>query len=502
MTDHLCRRFRTKQAALRYNQLGGKHGRFYTDTMFASVKSIQGNTMGQIMVNDVGYTHFTPMRLKSEAPNALMEFIQDIGVPSIIHSDGAPESTQGRWKDTCRTHGIKQTSTEPNSPFQNRAEINIRELKKRTRQIMHSTRTPLRLWDMCTTYVAELRCLTAQPLYSLHGRTPFEVLTGNTPDITEYISYQWYQPVWYHDHTSFPNTIKHIGRWIGVAHNVGQALCFWVLPESDRPIARSTVQPLTNNNLRDPNVLSQLHSYDLSVRKKLGDDLATDEALSFEIGSEELQRTLQDADDDGHFIPVEPEASKPDADDFDEETYSHFTSAEVLLPKGDYQHIAKVLGRKRDESGQPIGHYHPNPILDTTIHEVQFPDGTIQEYSTNVIAEALYTQVDHEGNRWLLLDEIISHEKSQDAPTMEQLRVSNQRYTTKGLTLCCKWKDGSTSWEALKDLRASNPIEVAEYAEITCIVRQTGLQLVGSTHVKAEKTSDQEGKIPILVKDI
>jgi len=119
-----------------------------------------------------------------------------------------------------------------------------------------------------------------------------------------------------------------------------------------------------------------------------------------------------------------------------------------------------------------------------------------------VIAEALYTQVDHEGNRWLLLDEIISHEKSQDAPTMEQLRVSNQRYTTKGLTLCCKWKDGSTSWEALKDLRASNPIEVAEYAEITCIVRQTGLQLVGSTHVKAEKTSDQEGKIPILVKDI
>jgi len=32
-------RYRTKQAHLHYNQLGGRHGRFYTDTMFASIKS-------------------------------------------------------------------------------------------------------------------------------------------------------------------------------------------------------------------------------------------------------------------------------------------------------------------------------------------------------------------------------------------------------------------------------------------------------------------------------
>ena len=39
MADHLTRRYRTKQAALRYSQLGGRHGRFYSDTMFASVPS-------------------------------------------------------------------------------------------------------------------------------------------------------------------------------------------------------------------------------------------------------------------------------------------------------------------------------------------------------------------------------------------------------------------------------------------------------------------------------
>jgi hypothetical protein len=86
--------------------------------------------MGQIFVNDIGYTYFLPMKAKSDASHALLEFIQDIALPSTIHTDDAKELTAGKWSDICRTHGIKQTQTEPYSPFQNRAEVNIRELKK------------------------------------------------------------------------------------------------------------------------------------------------------------------------------------------------------------------------------------------------------------------------------------------------------------------------------------------------------------------------------------
>jgi hypothetical protein len=35
--------------------------------------------------------------------------------------------------------------------------------------------------------------------------------------------------------------------------------------------------------------------------------------------------------------------------------------------------------------------------------------------------------------------------------------------TTKGWHLCVEWKDGTTSWERLADLKESNPVEVAEY---------------------------------------
>jgi hypothetical protein len=37
--------------------------------------------------------------------------------------------------------------------------------------------------------------------------------------------------------------------------------------------------------------------------------------------------------------------------------------------------------------------------------------------------------------------------------------------TTIGWQLCCQWKDGSTSWEKLADLKESHPIETAEYVK-------------------------------------
>jgi hypothetical protein len=85
-------------------------------------------------------------------------------------------------------------------------------------------------------------------------------------------------------------------------------------------------------------------------------------------------------------------------DYYDEETLDRLLSAELLLPKGNFQFVAKVISRKRDHDGQPVGRSNRNPILDTRVYEVEFPDGTISEHSANVLAEALYSQVDVDGN--------------------------------------------------------------------------------------------------------
>jgi hypothetical protein len=44
--------------------------------------------------------------------------------------------------------------------------------------------------------------------------------------------------------------------------------------------------------------------------------------------------------------------------------------------------------------------------------------------------------------------------------------------TTRGWSLLVQWKDGSISWEKLKDLKASNPVEAAKYAVANRLVEE------------------------------
>ena len=67
-------------------------------------------------------------------------------------------------------------------------------------------------------------------------------------------------------------------------------------------------------------------------------------------------------------------------------------------PRGDSHNEAAVKKRKRTvDRNYLVGKENSNPILDTRIYEVEFPDGGIGEYTTNIIAESLYLSCDDEG---------------------------------------------------------------------------------------------------------
>jgi hypothetical protein len=81
----------------------------------------------------------------------------------------------------------------------------------------------------------------------------------------------------------------------------------------------------------------------------------------------------------------------------------------------------------------------------------------------------MYAQCDTEGNQFNIMDCIIDHKK--DGHDLERADMyikhginKQVRKTTKGWHLCVEWKDGTTSWERITDLKESNPVEVAEYA--------------------------------------
>jgi len=144
--------------------------------------------------------------------------------------------------------------------------------------------------------------------------------------------------------------------------------------------------------------------------------------------------------------------------------------AEVNLPHGGDCKRAKVLRRVKDEAGNLVGISNNNPILDSRQYEVQFPDGSMEAISANLIAENLMSQVDEEGRSYAILSEIVGHRTnghavSKDDDFTEGHRGRHhRRTTTKGWEIQVEWKDGSTSWVPLKDLKESNPVELAEYA--------------------------------------
>ena len=98
-----------------------------------------------------------------------------------------------KWMQLVRDADICQTTTEPHSPWQNRCETEIKDIKKHTTLTMKRTSAPPCICDLCCEYVCEIRSRTAHPWFQLGSRTPYEyeVVTGNTPDISEWLEHSF-----------------------------------------------------------------------------------------------------------------------------------------------------------------------------------------------------------------------------------------------------------------------------------------------------------------------
>ena len=64
------------------------------------------------------------------------------------------------------------------------------------------------------------------------------------------------------------------------------------------------------------------------------------------------------------------------------------------------------------------------------------------------------------------MEAIVDHKMTDDAVQKEDMYFmlrgrQHMRHTANGCMLCVQWKDKSTSWEKLSDMKESYPIEVA-----------------------------------------
>ena len=124
----------------------------------------------------------------------------------------------------------------------------------------------------------------------------------------------------------------------------------------------------------------------------------------------------------------------------------------------------------KDKTGLPIDRAHNDPIMDTRMYEVEYKDGHKALLAANKIAVNMPAQFNGEGNWHVLFQEIVDHRyegtevKEQDALIMTHTGTKHCRETTKGVEVLVQWKDGSTTWVTLKDMKNSYPVHMDSYA--------------------------------------
>ena len=114
----------------------------------------------------------------------------------------------------------------------------------------------------------------------------------------------------------------------------------------------------------------------------------------------------------------------------------------LLLPQNDQMVLSKIIKRKRNADRSLVGKNNYNPILDSRIYEVEYPDGSATEYAANEITECLYLQTDDNGNYEFTLSCITDHTCNNNAISKAEgwlttkIGTRCRVITTKGWNIC------------------------------------------------------------------
>ena len=192
----LSRRLQTNDQQLHYRRLPIE---CFTDTLIAKTESHDKNRYAQVYCTPDGWTRCSPMRLKSEAHETLSLLHKRDGVPNVMIMDSSKEQTLGEFLWKHREVGTHLCQLEPDTAKSNATEGEIRELKKGSGRDMICERSPRVLWDHCIERQAYVRSNTAPIIYALKGQVPETMVSGQTPDISPFAAFRWYEWVMFRD---------------------------------------------------------------------------------------------------------------------------------------------------------------------------------------------------------------------------------------------------------------------------------------------------------------
>jgi hypothetical protein len=193
------------------------------------------------------------MTSRKDAGKSLIEFMDDVGIPERLVTDGATEFT-GRHtefvKEARRMRILLHTTEQGRKNQNHQAEREIGFLAKRRKLRMTKKSVPKPLWDYGLVYESELLSRMAR---GSDRRTRYEEGTGQTPDISEWLlDFEfYYNLVWWLDRSTkpnFTNITRRLARWLGVSHRVGSDLSYWLITKSGKVISKTSIEHVTRDD--------------------------------------------------------------------------------------------------------------------------------------------------------------------------------------------------------------------------------------------------------------
>ena len=206
-----------------------------------------------------------PMEHKSSVSQVLKQFISDFSILDKLVCDVAAEQGGKRteFQSTVRKHTINLHVTEPHCHNQSKVEGLVREIRKRWFCIMLKKKVRKRLWDYGINWVCEVMQHTASTSGDLSGRATLEQLTGETPEISEYLDSTFYDWCWYNDNAGLGET--KLGHWLGVSHRVGSLMSYWTLTQIGTVISCTTISRITNLETQIDSTKSHQQEFDAAI---------------------------------------------------------------------------------------------------------------------------------------------------------------------------------------------------------------------------------------------
>jgi hypothetical protein len=208
-------------------------------------------------------------------------------------------------------------------------------LKKGVGQQMLGSGCPKLLWYDCIIRESYVRSHTSLDIYGVEGQVPESKSKGETVDISTIAEFAWYEWVKFRDTSGkFPVSKIQLGRDLGAAIDIGPAMTHNILKQNWSVMHRSSVRPLTQDEIQSPTEIQEREKFDIAIEEKCGPAMNKDDFQNDPDYADFVTPTY----DCYEYDEVSP-SKMPDIEDIREEhdvdTYDQYIGARVRVPIGD-----------------------------------------------------------------------------------------------------------------------------------------------------------------------